>query len=225
MILDILLSDYKRIPIVTRSYCTACFVTTLAVYLEFVGPHQLYYNPKLLLTTMQIWRPITCFLFLGKLNFSFFFRLLAVYRCCRMLEEDVFRNRTGDLVFMLAFCGFFILLANCFLGSAFLAQSFLMSMIYLWCRNRWYRFINLHLIGQIAFPALFLPLIILLISMVLYKSACMANLLGILVGHLYFFFDGVFPQLGHGFQVLRTPRFLRKIFDEHREPFTEPAMN
>uniref|UniRef100_A0A1I8GG86 Kazal-like domain-containing protein n=1 Tax=Macrostomum lignano TaxID=282301 RepID=A0A1I8GG86_9PLAT len=126
-----------------------------------------------------IWRPITCFLFLGKLNFSFFFRLLAVYRCCRMLEEDVFRNRTGDLVFMLAFCGFFILLANCFLGSAFLAQSFLMSMIYLWCRNRWYRFINLHLIGQIAFPALFLPLIILLISMVLYKSACMANLLAL----------------------------------------------
>uniref|UniRef100_A0A1I8ISE7 Kazal-like domain-containing protein n=1 Tax=Macrostomum lignano TaxID=282301 RepID=A0A1I8ISE7_9PLAT len=125
-----------------------------------------------------IWRPITCFLFLGKLNFSFFFRLLAVYRCCRMLEEDVFRNRTGDLVFH---AGILWLLysTNCFLGSAFLAQSFLMSMIYLWCRNRWYRFINLHLIGQIAFPALFLPLIILLISMVLYKSACMANLLAL----------------------------------------------
>jgi hypothetical protein len=35
---------YKSVPLVTRTYVTLCFLTTMAVQLEFVSPLQLYLN-------------------------------------------------------------------------------------------------------------------------------------------------------------------------------------
>lgn len=39
-----LLDEYNQVPVVTRFYATACFLTTLATRLELVDALQLYFN-------------------------------------------------------------------------------------------------------------------------------------------------------------------------------------
>lgn len=45
---------YKGLPIITRSYMTACFLTTLAVYLDFVNPLGLYLNFTLVFKNLEV---------------------------------------------------------------------------------------------------------------------------------------------------------------------------
>lgn len=40
----------------------------------------------------------------------------------------------------------------------------------------------------------------------------MVDIIGIIVGHFYYFFEDVFPNEPHGFRVLETPRFIKSAF-------------
>uniref|UniRef100_A0A3B3TIA9 Derlin n=1 Tax=Poecilia latipinna TaxID=48699 RepID=A0A3B3TIA9_9TELE len=103
-----LTQEYFQIPLVTRTYTTACVLTTAAVQLQVISPFQLYFNPDLIISRYQIWRLITSFFFFGSLGFGFLFNIIFLYRYCRMLEEDCFRGRTADFVFMFLFGGILI---------------------------------------------------------------------------------------------------------------------
>ena len=50
-----------------------------------------------------------------------------------------------------------------------------------------------------------------------------ADLIGIAVGHIYFFLEDVFPTLpaSRGRKVLHTPRLLRLVLDGQPPPFAE----
>ncbi|KAM4746229.1 uncharacterized protein FYW61_018459 isoform 5-T5 [Anableps anableps] len=128
--------EFFQIPVVTRTYTTACILTTAAVVrnnttrtntepahfnsccserthsqlqqLQVITPFQLYFNPELIISRYQIWRLITSFFFFGSLGFGFLFNIVFLYRYCRMLEEDCFRGRTADFVFMFLFGGILI---------------------------------------------------------------------------------------------------------------------
>jgi Derlin-2/3 len=45
-------------------------------------------------------------------------------------------------------------------------------------------------------------------------NAIYIDLIGIGAGHLYFFLEDVFPNQPNGRKLLKTPQFLRNIFDE-----------
>ncbi|XP_054075515.1 derlin-3-like isoform X5 [Rissa tridactyla] len=165
--------EYLGMPAVTRTYTTACVITTAAVQLEFITPFQLYFNPDLIFRKFQIWRLITNFLFFGPLGFSFFFNMIFLYRYCRMLEEGSFRGRTADFVFMFLFGGFLM-------------------------------------------TAPFLPWVLMGFSLLLGNSIII-DLLGIGVGHIYYFLEDVFPNQPGGKKLLLTPGFLKMVFDTPEE--------
>lgn len=58
-----------------------------------------------------------------------------------------------------------------------------------------------------VFQAPFLPWVLLIFS-VLLGNTVIVDLLGMGVGHLYFFLEDVFPSQEGGFQILKTPSFL-----------------
>lgn len=99
---------YLDIPIVSRTYLTASFVTTAACALELVSPFSLYYNFKLIFHEGEVWRLITNFLFFGKFSLEFVFHMYFLMRYCRLLEENSFRGRTSDFVFMLFLSALFM---------------------------------------------------------------------------------------------------------------------
>ncbi|KAM4706887.1 derlin-3 isoform 2-T2 [Discoglossus pictus] len=211
--------EYLQIPTVTRAYTTACVITTAAV-MELITPFQLYFNPDLIFRKFQIWRLFTNFLFFGPLGFSFFFNMIFLYRYCRMLEETSFRGRTADFVFMFLFGGLLMTLFGLFASHLFLGQAFTIMLVYVWCRRN--PFIRMNFFGLLNFQAPFLPWVLMGFSLLL-GSSILVDLLGIAVGHIYFFLEDVFPNQPGGKKLLVTPTLLKQIFDvRHEDPNYNP---
>lgn len=66
--------------------------------------------------------------------------------------------------------------------------------------------------GLLTFQAPYLPWVLLAFSIIL-GSSTVVDIIGIVVGHFYYFFEDVFPNEEHGFRILETPRFIKLIFD------------
>ncbi|XP_030631967.1 derlin-3 isoform X2 [Chanos chanos] len=201
--------EYLQIPPVTRAYTTACVLTT-AAQLEFITPFQLYFNPELILKRYQLWRLITNFLFFGPLGFSFLFNMIFLYRYCRMLEEGSFRGRTADFVYMFFFGGLLMTFFGFFASLFFLGQAFTIMLVYVWSRRN--PFVRMNFFGLLNFQAPFLPWVLMGFSLLLGNSIVI-DLLGIGVGHMYYFLEDVFPNQPGGKKLLTTPGLLRALFD------------
>jgi len=210
MALQQLVQEYSEMPPITRAYTTACVLTTVAVQLEIVTPFQLYFNPTLIFTSFQFWRLITSFCFFGSFGFSFLFNMIFTYRYCRMLEEGSFRGRTADFFVMFVFGGTIMILMALFVNMVFLGQAFTIMLVYIWSRRNPY--IRMNFFGLLTFQAPFLPWVLLAFS-VLLGNAVIVDFLGIACGHFYYFLEDVFPNQAGGFQVLKTPDFLKHIFE------------
>ncbi|XP_017744984.1 derlin-3 isoform X2 [Rhinopithecus roxellana] len=215
-----LAAEFLQVPAVTRAYTAACVLTTAAV-LELLSPFQLYFNPHLVFRKFQVWRLVTNFLFFGPLGFSFFFNILFVFRYCRMLEEGSFRGRTADFVFMFLFGGVLmtstLTLAQLlgFLGSLFfLGQALMAMLVYVWSRRS--PRVRVNFFGLFTFQAPFLPWALMGFSLLLGNSI-LVDLLGIAVGHIYYFLEDVFPNQPGGKRLLLTPGFLKLLLDAPAE--------
>ncbi|CAH3110564.1 unnamed protein product [Pocillopora meandrina] len=202
--------EYMQIPVVTRTYTSACVVTTLAVQLELITPFQLYFNPELIFQRYQFWRLVTNFMFFGTIGFNFFFNMIFTYRYCRMLEEGSFRGRTADFVFMFIFGGAIMTVIALFVNLVFLGQAFTIMLVYIWSRRN--PLIRMNFFGLLTFKAPYLPWVLFGFSLMLGNSV-MVDLIGIAVGHVYYFLEDVFPEQPGGFRILRTPGILKAIFD------------
>ncbi|XP_048509985.1 derlin-2 isoform X2 [Athalia rosae] len=184
--------EYLQMPVVTRAYTTACVITTLAV----------------------LWRLITTFLFFGTVGFNFFFNMIFTYRYCRMLEEVSFRGRTADFVMMFIFGGICMIIFAFFVNLLFLGQAFTIMLVYIWSRRN--PFVRMNFFGLLNFQAPYLPWVLLGFS-VLLGNAMWVDLIGMAVGHMYYFAEDVFPRQAGGFRILKTPQILKSLFDAHPE--------
>ncbi|KAK9721419.1 Der1-like family [Popillia japonica] len=203
-------SEYMQIPPVTRVYTTACVLTTLAVQLDLATPFQLYFNPILILKQGQIYRLVTTFLFFGTFGFNFFFNMIFTYRYCRMLEEGSFRDRTADFVMMFLFGAVFMIAFAFIVNLLFLGQAFTIMLVYIWSRRN--PLIRMNFFGILNFYAPYLPWVLLGFSLLL-GNAVYVDLMGIAVGHIYYFLEDVFPHQRGGFKLLKTPSLLKNLLD------------
>ncbi|XP_004534991.1 derlin-2 [Ceratitis capitata] len=214
-----LLRFYMEIPTVTRIYTTACVLTTVAVHLDLVSPLQLYFNPTLILWKLQVWRLATTFLFFGSVGISFFFNMVFTYRYCRMLEESFFRDRTADFVMMFLFGGALMVFFGLFVNLLFLGQAFTLMLVYVWSRRN--PFVRMNFFGVLNFQAPYLPWVLMCCSMIL-GNTIWVDIVGMGVGHIYYFLEDVFPFQANGYRILKTPHFLKVIFNEHIENNVPP---
>lgn len=127
-----------------------------------------------------------------------------------MLEEGSFRGRTADFVYMFLFGGFLITLFGLFANLFFLGQAFTIMLVYVWSRRNPY--IRMNFFGLLNFQAPFLPWVLMGFSLLLGNSIVI-DLLGIGVGHIYYFLEDVFPNQPGGRKLLATPGIFRALFD------------
>ncbi|CAG0923023.1 unnamed protein product [Notodromas monacha] len=235
--------EYFQIPPVTRAYATACVLTSLAVVssivlrrsvpfsiycmsflqqLDVVSPFQLYFNPILIWRNFQVWRIFTTFFFFGTIGFNFLFNMIFTYRYCRMLEEGSFRGRTSDFVMMFLFGGFVLIFLGLFVNLVFLGQALTIMLVYIWSRRN--PFIRMNFFGLLNFQAPYLPWVLLAFSVLLGNSV-IVDVLGMVVGHLYFFLEDVYPNTRGGFKILKTPLFMRILMDPPDEVENDPRLS
>lgn len=218
-------SWYNEIPVISRLYLTAAVGTTTACFMDFVSPLTLYYNYDLIMTKHQYWRIISSFLFFGSFSLDFLFHLYFVVRYCRLLEEGPFRGRTADFIYMLILCAFTMICLAIFVGAfgkiKFLGHPLAFMMVYLWARAPEQRHVRMSLLGLFPFNAPYLPWVLLLFSLFI-GNPIETDFLGIIVGHIYYFFDQVYPRVAviRGWRmkkIIVTPTILHYICGSRNE--------
>ena len=202
---------YKEMPIVTRTYLTLAFLTTVLCSLEIISPFTVYFNLKLITQKLQLWRLLSNFFFFGNLGLDFLFHMFFLSRYCRLLEEGSFRNRTADFVYMLLFGGVLLLICASFAQIQFLGQSLTFMMVYVWARRN--QHVNMSFLGLFNFTAPYLPWVLAIFSVVL-GSSPVVDVIGMIAGHLYYFLEDIYPAM-RGRRLLKTPGILKVIFDTH----------
>ena len=207
---------YFEIPPVSRAFLTVSFATAAACALELVSPLTLYFNYALIFEKGQLWRLVTHFCFFGMFSLDFLFNMYFLVRYCRLLEENSFRGRTADFVAFLAFgMGCMTLIAP-FVNIPFFGSSLTFTMVYVWGRQN--ESVRMSFLGLFSFNAPYLPWVLLLFSLMLgYSATVLRDLIGIAVGHVYFYFDDVFPR------VAEIRRWERRYYLRWTDWFPPPA--
>lgn len=91
----------------------------------------------------------------------------------------------------------------------FLMDPLVLSVLYVWCQLNKDVIVNFWFGTQ--FKAMYLPWVLLGFNVVIAGGGVM-ELIGILVGHLYFFLMFKYPQDFGGPSLLSTPQFLYNLF-------------
>ncbi|RUP46044.1 Der1-like family-domain-containing protein [Jimgerdemannia flammicorona] len=212
---------YYEVPTVTRTYLTAAVLTSLGVQIGFVHPLQMYFNYDLIVHGRQVgaypnryWRLVTNFLYFGPLSLDFLFHMSILARYSRMLEEGFFRDRTADYFWLLFLASIQLLCLTPFVSMPFLGAPLTFTLVYVWSRRNPY--IRLNMLGLFVFSAPFLPWVMLVFSFLLNNSVPTGDLMGIAVGHVYYFFEDVWPQerQSGGRRWLKTPGIMRGFQQE-----------
>ncbi|KAK3811711.1 MAG: Der1-like family-domain-containing protein [Linnemannia elongata] len=201
---------YYDVPIVTRLFATGAALVALAVQTGFTNAFQLYFNYQLVIYQHQYWRPITTFLYFGPLGLDFVFHMFFLVRYSRMLEEGSFYGRTMDYAWMLFLSAFSLLCLSPFVAMPFLGSPLAFTLVYIWSRRN--PSIPLNFLGLFVFTAPYLPWVLLGFTLLLNSHFPTGDLMGIAVGHIYYFFEDVWPkeQASGGRRYLQTPSFLTR---------------
>merc|ERR1712045_824584 len=150
----------------------------------------------------------------GTFGFNFLFNMIFTYRYCRMLEEGSFRGKSADFAMMFIFGALSMGTFAFFVNLLFLGQAFTIMLVYVWARRNPY--IRMNFFGLLTFNAPYLPWVLLGFSLLLGNSVSV-DLLGMAVGHCYYFLEDIFPNQPGGFKILKTPQILKVLCDEAPE--------
>eukprot|EP00298_Acanthocystis_sp_HF-20_P029450 c832_g1_i1.p1 GENE.c832_g1_i1~~c832_g1_i1.p1 ORF type:complete len:223 (-),score=44.86 c832_g1_i1:146-814(-) len=209
-------SWFRELPVITRTYMTLSMLTTLGCGMDLISPFHLYLNFQLIISRFEFWRIITNFCYFGKFGISFMFHMFFLVHYCRLLEESSkFRGRSADFLWMFLFGCISMLIISAFTTVHFLGSSLTFMVVYVWGRR--HHSLRMSFLGLFTFTAAYLPLVFLAMSILL-SSPVKLDLIGIFVGHTYYFLEDVYPYLG-GKRLLRAPAFIHTLFGavEHND--------
>lgn len=207
---------YFDIPIITRVWITAAVLTSGAIHCDLVSPYQLFFSWRTVWDKSQLWRVITTFLYFGPLSLDFVFHLFFMSRYSRMLEESFYRGKTADFAWLILYAAASLLILSPIAGLPFLGSPLSFSLVYIWSRRN--PAIRLSFLGLFIFSAPYLPWVLLAFSVLLNNSLPKGDMLGIAVGHIYFFFEDVYPGISNGSRPLAAPFWWKYLFRENRRP-------
>lgn len=205
---------YNSLPPISKAFGTLCFFTTVLVQIQILNPDLLYLSYSDVFKNFQIWRLITSFFFLGKFSINFGIRLLMIARYGVQLEKGTFEKRTADFLWMMIFGAISLLVLSAvpFLQTYYLGVPMVSMLLYVWSRE--YPNSQISMYGLVQLRSFYLPWAMLGLD-VIFGSQILPGLLGILVGHLYYFFSVLHP-LASGKNYLKTPMWVHKIVARFR---------
>ncbi|KAJ1991261.1 hypothetical protein H4R33_001422 [Dimargaris cristalligena] len=183
---------YREVPPISRIYLTALIAVTLAAHIGSVTMFQLYYDFELTFFRGQLWRLFTTFLYFGPFSFNWAFHTYFMVQYMRDLEEGSFRNRSADFLWFLVLSGVLLLACSAVFTTPFQAPALSFVIIYVWAQRNPHVLLNL--LGLFTFRAPYFPFVMIGISYLFNNQFPVQSLLGLAVGHLYYFLEDVWPH-------------------------------
>lgn len=194
---------YIGIPPVTRTMISMVAATSILCHVEIISPAWLHLNWRMVAYELELWRVVTTFIFIGPLGFEFILSLGMFTQMSRSLETSLFTERRADYVFLILYGICTTLLysvillpyADSSLYVPFLGHALASMLLYIWAYSN--PFVKVNIMGIISVHAPYLPWVFLGFS-ILTHSSVHSQLLGIAIGHSFYFLEVVYPKIkGH----------------------------
>lgn len=211
------LSDwFKSLPIFTRHWFGFTVALSIIGRFGIFNPSYFFLDYTKLVHSFHIWRPVTALFFYPitpSTGFHFMINLYFLYNYSLRLETGLFNGRPADYCFMLIFNWICCVLIGLFAEFPYLMDPMVLSILYVWCQLNKDTIVSFWFGTQ--FKAMYLPWVLLAFNVII-SGRGMMELVGIIVGHLYFFLAMQYPQEFGGPMLLNTPQILYKYFPNRR---------
>lgn len=197
-------------PVCTRWWTTATFAISALVQCQILTPFQLFYSFPTAIVKGQYWRLITTFLYFGPISVDLIFHIYFLQRYSRLLEESSGRS-PAVFSWMLLYATVSLLCMSPFVSMAFLGQPLSSTLVYIWSRRN--PDTRLSFLGLMVFTAPYLPWVLMGFSLVLHHTVPKGEIMGVIIGHIYYFLADVYPPLHNGAQPMAPPTWWRRLFE------------
>lgn len=207
---------FKSLPIFTRWWLALTALFSLSGRFGLMKAHNLILLYQPFIHRFQIWRPFTALFFYpisSATGFHFLINCYFLYRYSLLLETGVFADRPADYFFMLLFNWSCCVIVGLLAEITLLMDPMVLSVLYVWCQLNKDVIVNFWFGSQ--FKAMYLPWVLFGFKLII-SGGGVLELVGIFVGHVYFFLKFKYPQEFGGAQYLRTPSILYQWFPNQR---------
>lgn len=202
---------YFSLPPITRTYGTIVFAFTTLVSLGFISPVHFALFWPMVYKKLEVWRLLTNFFFIGKFSFPFVIKMLWIANYGVALERQAYTFDPADYLYMLCVTSVTLLLTTLVIPMVFCAESLVFVLLYLWSRHFPEQQVSLY--GLIQIQSFYLPFAFMGLSFIMGQSI-MGDILGIVAGHVYYFFKELYPRQG-GREFLATPEWFKNTANHY----------
>eukprot|EP00475_Leptophrys_vorax_P023832 TRINITY_DN3279_c0_g1_i2.p2 TRINITY_DN3279_c0_g1~~TRINITY_DN3279_c0_g1_i2.p2 ORF type:complete len:269 (-),score=59.09 TRINITY_DN3279_c0_g1_i2:1926-2732(-) len=206
---------WRQLPPVTKIILVSIVLTTALSGFGLVHPLYLVWNFTAVFKSFQLWRVVTCFLFFGSFSFGWLMNIMFIYQYASQLEKVWFNGQhgTSDFVFMLMFGGLVMLLSSAVFPFMIYGPAMMMMLVHITARKDPYKQVNFWGFGVLAWQ---FPFCLMLLHMLMGggADAVLLDVIGVLVGHLYFFLTDIYPKV-RGITLLVTPLIVISFVEKH----------
>eukprot|EP01036_Dinobryon_divergens_P024673 gene24673-33144_t len=209
-------SLWSKTPPISQVYLLSSIVLTVSTFIlnQNKWPDFLLFDWKSILFGFQYWRLFTAFLFFGPLDLFYPLTLQFVWQHMSQLEKLNY-NKPEEFLLMLLFGGVTLITIYSFLGISmkFLGHNLATFLVYIW--SRVFEGLDVNFMDIINLKAEMIPWFFCAQTYLLEKEVPFADLIGIVVGHLYHYMREK--------KVLRAPEFIKKLFesDEMKQKYAK----
>ena len=180
---------------------------TMLEHLGFVSEHQLFFSTYYVFRKHQYWRIVTSFMYFGKIGLIFAIRILELIRFASDLEAHTFGpTRRAQYAWFLLCSSLSLLLVGSLLSIRFMSYPLSWILTYIWSRKS--RHMRVSFLGVVTITAPYYPFIELLFTLVQSNLEFKDIAVGLLLGHLYYFLEELWPREmpSFGYHWIGTPQ-------------------
>ena len=207
---------YNNVPVITRCLVTSIVLLTGVCHWGAFSPRSFHLDWDCIIRRLEVWRLVTNFLFLGPPSINWLLAVFIVAQTSESLEERTFHRCLTNYLFLLIYGACALLFVATVLRFVlepvpFLSSALSSMLLYVWAYSN--PGVRVNLMGVYAIQAPYLPWALVAFSLFA-GSSVELQLMGIAVGHSFYFLEVVFPQV-RGYKPLKPLRNLVNVIFGH----------
>ncbi|EDW87304.1 derlin-1 [Drosophila yakuba] len=201
---------YRSLPRFTRYWLTATVVLSMLCRFDVLPLHWLHLDRSAVFGKLQLWRCVTSlFVFPISSNTAFHFLIncFFIVQYSSKLEKDQYGRSPADYLYLLIVSAVLANIGGMIFNVYFLMDMLVLAITYIWCQLN--KDVTVSFWFGTRFKAMYLPWVLAAFEFIFHFS--LASLVGIFVGHVYYFFKFQYSQDLGGTALLETPQFLKRL--------------